>query len=129
MLIQAYLKSLPCRLEFAENGQVALTLMKAAPYDLVLMDVQMPIVDGYSAVRAIRQWEHERGLPAARIVALTASALGDAERRSLDAGCDAHLTKPIKKTALREAIDKFASMPTVPQSAAPAVAPGSLLGG
>jgi signal transduction histidine kinase/ActR/RegA family two-component response regulator len=127
MLIQAYLKHLPCRLDFAENGQIAIALMKAAPYDLVLMDVQMPLVDGYTAVRAIRQWEREQGLAAARIVALTASALGDAERRSLDAGCDAHLTKPIKKTALHDAIRKFAGMPREPRPKEATVWTGSLL--
>ncbi|MGH7878997.1 MAG: ATP-binding protein, partial [Candidatus Binataceae bacterium] len=129
LLIEAYLKNLSCQLEFAENGQIAIDLMKAAPYDLVLMDVQMPIVDGYTAVRTIRQWERERGLAAVRIVALTASALGDAERRSLEAGCDAHLTKPIKKAALHEAIRKFTGPPRGSRRVGAAVATGSHLGG
>src|SRR5579863_1469863 len=130
MLIQAYLKNIPCRLDFAENGQIAIDLVKAAPYDLVLMDVQMPVVDGYTAVRAIRQWERERGLPAGRILALTASALGDAEHRSLAAGCDAHLTKPIKKTALHEAIRKFVAAPgAAARPTAAAVAADSPPGG
>jgi CheY-like chemotaxis protein len=83
--------------------------MKAEPYDLVLMDIQMPVVDGYKATRAIRQWEREQRLVPASIIALTASALGDAARRSLEAGCDAHLTKPVKKASLIETIREFAS--------------------
>ncbi|MGH7838023.1 MAG: hypothetical protein ACREQC_09420, partial [Candidatus Binataceae bacterium] len=69
------------------------------------------------------------GLAAVRIVALTASALGDAERRSLEAGCDAHLTKPIKKAALHEAIRKFTGPPRGSRRVGAAVATGSHLGG
>jgi CheY-like chemotaxis protein len=109
MLIEAYLRQQPYQLDFAENGQIAIDRMKAEPYDLVLMDIQMPVVDGYKATRAIRQWEREQRLVPATIIALTASALGDAARRSLEAGCDAHLTKPVKKASLIETIREFAS--------------------
>jgi CheY-like chemotaxis protein len=74
------------------------------PYDLILMDIQMPEVDGYDATRAIRRWEHNHALPRTPILALTASALGDAVQRTREAGCDAHVTKPVKKTTLLQAI-------------------------
>ena len=111
MLVQAYLKQQPYQLDFAENGQVAIDSVKTKPYDLVLMDIQMPVVDGYEAVRAIRQWESEQHLRPTRIIALTASAIGDAARRSLEVGCDAHLTKPVKKRTLLETVREIAGAP------------------
>jgi CheY-like chemotaxis protein len=113
MLVQAYLKPQPFQLDFAENGQIAIDRAKVEPYDLILMDIQMPVVDGYDAVRAIRQWEREQHLSPVRIVALTASALGDAARRSLEVGCDAHLSKPVKKTTLIETILELTSEPNI----------------
>jgi two-component system sensor histidine kinase/response regulator len=78
-LIKAYLKKLPYRIEIAENGQVAIEKFKATRPDLVLMDVQMPEIDGLAATRAIRQWESEQGLSATPIIALTACARGGLE--------------------------------------------------
>jgi CheY-like chemotaxis protein len=74
--------------------------------DLVLMDLLMPVMDGLEATRAIRQWEantHARPRP---ILALTAHATGEGTGGSLDAGCSEHLTKPIKKATLLEAISR-----------------------
>jgi CheY-like chemotaxis protein len=84
-LIQAYLKKLPYRIEIAENGHVAIEKFKAIRPDLVLMDVQMPEIDGLAATRAIRQWESEQGLSPTPIIALTASALAEDVKRSLAA--------------------------------------------
>ncbi len=109
-LIQAYFKKLPYQVELAENGRIAIDKFKASPPDLVLMDVQMPEVDGLAATRVIRQWEAERGLPPTPIVALTASVLEDDVKRSLAAGCDAHVSKPVKKPALLAAIRKAMAM-------------------
>nr|CRH05602.1 putative hybrid histidine kinase with PAS sensor domain and response regulator receiver domain [Candidatus Magnetococcus massalia] len=109
-LIQAFLKSKRYRLTLARNGQEAVDLVTcqgATPFDLVLMDVQMPEMDGYSATRMIRDWEHEEGRTLLPIVALTAHALSDHRQMSLEAGCTGHLTKPIKKKQLVEAIDSF----------------------
>jgi CheY-like chemotaxis protein len=107
-LIQAYLKKSPCELDMAENGQMAVQMFTAGRYDLVLMDMQMPVMDGYSATAAIRDWERTQGVAPTPIVALTAHALsGDAEK-SLQAGCTAHVTKPIKKLKLIETICQFA---------------------
>jgi CheY-like chemotaxis protein len=103
-LIQAYVKNLPYVLDPAENGQIALTKFIQGSYDLVLMDVHMPVMDGYTAVRKIRLWETEQGRNSTPIAALTASALQEDARRSAEAGCTAHLNKPIKKALLLSAI-------------------------
>ena len=98
MLIQAYLKKTPHQLTMAENGAIALEQFKQHPYDVVFMDVQMPVMDGYTATRLIRAWECEQShQPPTPIIALTANALKEDEQRSLDAGCTGHLTKPIRK--------------------------------
>ncbi len=104
MLIRAYLKKTPYSLDEAENGKVALDRFIRGKYDVVLMDIQMPILDGYSAVRMIREWEHGHRHKRTPIIALTASALDDAVRRAHDAGCDMHVSKPVKKATLLEAI-------------------------
>ena len=109
-LIQAYLKKLPYQIDVAENGRVAIEKFKASRPDLVLMDVQMPEVDGLSATRAIRQWESEHGLSPTPIIAITASALEDDVIRSLAAGCDEHVSKPVKKPVLLAAIRKALAM-------------------
>jgi CheY-like chemotaxis protein len=112
LLIQAYLKQTPHRLDIAENGEIACGKFKVGRYNLVLMDMQMPVLDGYDATRAIREWERANHRPPTPILALTAHALqGDAEK-SLKAGCTAHLTKPIKKTALFAAISEHARVAT-----------------
>jgi len=70
----------------------------------------MPEVDGLAATRAIRQWEGEQGLAPTPIVALTASALDDDVKRSLAAGCDQHVSKPVKKPVLLAAIRAAVAM-------------------
>jgi PAS domain S-box-containing protein len=109
-LIQAYLKRLPYQIDIAENGRVAIEKFKASRPDLVLMDVQMPEVDGLAATRAIRQWENEHGLSPTPIIAITASVLEDDVNRSLAAGCDEHVSKPVKKPVLLAAIRKALAM-------------------
>ena len=104
MLIRAYLKKTPYVITEAENGQEAVEAVKQARFDLVLMDVQMPVMDGYAATRAIRDWERAQGRAPMTVLALTANAVKEDVERSLAAGCDAHLTKPIKKRVLLEAL-------------------------
>ena len=104
MLIEAYLKKAPYTIDHAEDGSVAVEKVKVNHYDLVLMDIQMPVMDGYTAVRTIREWERARGAARVPIIALTASALDEAVQRSLEAGCDAHVSKPVRKATLFEAI-------------------------
>jgi len=107
LLIQAYLKKTPYSLDIAENGAIAVEKFKSGKYDLVLMDMQMPVLDGYDATSAIRKWESEKKTKTTPIIALTAHATKEEKQKSLDAGCTAHLTKPIKKAKLMETIYKY----------------------
>jgi signal transduction histidine kinase/CheY-like chemotaxis protein len=102
LLIRAYLKPEPYEIDEAENGAVAVDKFKRAHYDLVLMDMQMPVLDGYAATRAIRDWEREHDYPPVPIIALTAYAVREDVDKSLAAGCTAHMTKPIRKAVLLE---------------------------
>lgn len=100
LLIQAYLKKLPYTINTAENGQEAVVLFKSGQYDIVFMDMQMPVMDGYTATRIIREWEMLNRRSATPIIALTAYALKEDAAQSMAAGCDAHVAKPVKKGIL-----------------------------
>ncbi len=105
ILIRAFLKKTPYRLDEVENGRQAIdAFIAAGDYDLVLMDIQMPEVDGYAATRAIRTWESEHNRAHTPIIALTASVFSEAVRLTHAAGCDAHVGKPINKATLLRAI-------------------------
>jgi len=97
LLFRAFLKTLPCSLEIAENGAVGVEKFSAGNFDLVIMDLQMPVMDGYTATRTIRQWEKDQGRNPTPIVALTANAIAETTEKSLEAGCTAHETKPIQR--------------------------------
>ncbi len=104
-LIRAFLKKTPYHLDEVADGREAIDgFIAAGDYDLVLMDIQMPEVDGYAATRAIRQWEREHHHARTPIIALTASVFGEAVRMTRAAGCDAHVGKPINKATLLRAI-------------------------
>ncbi|MDP2383026.1 MAG: response regulator [Nitrospirota bacterium] len=104
VLVRSYLKQTPYRLDIADHGAIAFDLFKNGHYDLILMDIQMPVMDGYDATKAIRAWEREHDLPPTQIIALTALALKEDGIKILDAGCNAHMTKPIKKHTLLEVL-------------------------
>ncbi|MEX2525166.1 MAG: response regulator [Gammaproteobacteria bacterium] len=109
LLIKAYLKKLPYNLDEAENGEQAVQKFRDSEYDIVLMDVQMPVMDGREATRNIRAWESETGKKPTPIIALTAHAIQEEIDECLRAGCDAHLGKPVKKAVLIEAIRQATS--------------------
>ena len=110
-VVMLFLKHQAVAMTVAENGLEAVNAFKAGEFDLVLMDMQMPVMDGYAATGAIRQWERERHRPPTPIVALTANAFPEEIEKSLHAGCTAHLTKPIKKKTLLEAVRTYAHHP------------------
>ena len=107
VLILSHLKKYPFSVDTAVNGEEALVKFKAGKYDLLLMDMQMPVLDGYAATAAIRQFEKERGLAPSKIISFTASVTEEAIERAARAGCDAHLSKPVKKAALLEMLKKY----------------------
>ena len=104
----AYLQDTPYRVDIAENGAVACEKFTTGHYDLVLMDRQMPVMDGLTATRAIREWEQANHRPPTPIIALTASALKGDQEKCVAAGCTAYLTKPIKQEVLLQAIKEHA---------------------
>jgi PAS domain S-box-containing protein len=108
-LVRSYLKGSGCTIETADNGQEAVDKFTAGRFDLVLMDIQMPVMDGYEATRRMRAWEAGQGAPPTPILALTAYALKDEEEKCLLAGCTAHLAKPIRQAALLAGIRKYAA--------------------
>lgn len=110
-VIRAYLKNTECSLDVADNGEAAVEKCKAVAYDLVLMDMQMPVMDGLTATRLIRSWESENGRLPTPIVALTAHALTGETEKSFGAGCDAHITKPIQKEVLLQTIRRHSRTP------------------
>jgi signal transduction histidine kinase/DNA-binding response OmpR family regulator len=109
LLIKAYLKKLPYQLDEAENGQLAVDKFKQSDYDIVLMDVQMPVMDGHQATRLIRAWEAQTARAATPIISLTAHAIKEEIDKCLAAGCDTHLSKPVKKATLVETIQTYTS--------------------
>jgi PAS domain S-box-containing protein len=106
ILTKAYLEDCGFELDFAENGQIAVERAISWNPHVVLMDLQMPVMDGLQATRAIRQWEAETDAHRMPILALTAHAAEEEIKRSLEAGCTEHLTKPIKRATLLEAISR-----------------------
>ncbi|MBF0587594.1 MAG: response regulator, partial [Magnetococcales bacterium] len=105
LLIQAFLTHSPHTITMAVNGAEALEMARLEPFDIILMDIQMPVMDGYTATRAIRAWESENGRqPPAIIIALTAHAMREHVVAALEAGCDRHMSKPVRKAKLLAAL-------------------------
>lgn len=107
LIIEQYLKKSDYDFNLASNGELAVSLFSENTYDLVLMDMQMPIMDGYTATAKIRALEQTRKLTPVPIIALTAHAMAEDRQKCLDAGCDDYLAKPIRKAALLGALEKF----------------------
>jgi len=110
----AYLRDTPYQVEIAENGAIAFEKFTTGEYDLVLMDRQMPVMDGLTATRAIREWELAIHRPPTPIIALTASALKGDQEKFVAAGCTAYLTKPIKQDVLLQAIKEHSMGASAP---------------
>ncbi|MFG6415984.1 CHASE2 domain-containing protein [Roseateles sp. DC23W] len=110
LVIEGMLAPLGHRIERAHDGAEALAMLRAQDFDLVLMDMLMPELDGLSATRQWRAIEAAEGRSRTPIVALTANASDDDARQSLQAGCDAHLTKPIGLPELLQALARHARL-------------------
>ncbi len=106
-LVRMYLEHSRSILDICENGRIAVDKFRSGSYDIVLMDMQMPVMDGFAASRAIRSWEAERGLKATPVIAVTGLGASDELQASLKAGCTAHLAKPIGKEALIRTISSY----------------------
>ncbi len=100
---QDILELMDFTVEVAENGNEALELFKTNEYDAILMDIQMPELDGYDATRAIRKLENGKHIP---IIALTANALSGDREKCLEAGMDDYISKPIEAVRLEEILKK-----------------------
>ncbi|MQX53068.1 hybrid sensor histidine kinase/response regulator [Alcanivorax sediminis] len=106
-VIRGMLGKLGLKADIASDGQEALALAEKNRYDLILMDCEMPEMDGFEATRRIRQHEQRHALPSTPIVALTAHILKEHKDRSFAAGMNDHLPKPVELNVLRETILRF----------------------
>lgn len=106
-LLRLLLKKKSITLHEACNGCEALDMFEQNEYVLILMDIQMPIMDGYTATRLIRDVEQRTGREKTPIVALTAHAYEADVRASMEAGCDDHIAKPFKKEALFRCLARY----------------------
>lgn len=102
ILITSILKRAGLTSNCVDNGQLALDALKTEPYDLIIMDKQMPVLDGISATKIIRT--SGNNIP---IIALTADAFEEDRQTSIDAGCNAYVTKPINRNLLLTTIEKL----------------------
>lgn len=103
-VIMIMLRRLGWESEFAENGRELLDLVRNKDFDLIFMDVQMPIMDGLEAARRLRAGDAGDGVKDVKIIALTANALIGDEARCLESGMNAYMTKPLKLSTLKQAI-------------------------
>lgn len=104
LLVEIYLEKTKAHVTTAEDGQQAVKAAAQKNFDVILMDMQMPVMDGYTATAKIRENEKNENRPRSKIIALTAYALKEEVERSYKAGCDTHLTKPIKRSRLFQTI-------------------------
>jgi CheY-like chemotaxis protein len=111
-LFKAYLNGQPHIVSRALNGAEAVELATAQAFDLVFMDIRMPVMDGYDATRLIREWETGKDRPRLPIVVLSAEDLRMQRRQGALVGCSGHLSKPLRKQELLEAIRVYSKPPS-----------------
>jgi signal transduction histidine kinase/DNA-binding response OmpR family regulator len=109
VLIEQYLRDQPVQLRHASDGQQAWDAVRQGErFDLILMDIDMPGMDGHTAAREIRKFQQSQATGLTPIVALSADAMQEAVRASLKAGCVAHVAKPVDRATLLKTIRRFA---------------------
>ncbi|MGH8183423.1 MAG: ATP-binding protein [Rhodanobacteraceae bacterium] len=118
---QKLLERLGLSVDVAENGEVALDKVGQHAYAMVLMDCQMPVLDGYSATRRLREIENEQGKLRLPVIAMTAHAMSGDRERCLQAGMDDYLSKPLDRQLLEQTLARW--MQQSPQAVAVAASP------
>lgn len=119
-LIETFLNDMGAEVCAVSSGAAALEAIQRQHFDLVFMDIQMPVMDGRQTTLAIRQWENTRDTPPLPIVALTAHALTSEKRTLLQKGLDDYLTKPINEQQLAKTVLKWTGRALNPQATATA---------
>jgi CheY-like chemotaxis protein len=109
LVVTRQLQRFGCQVDTAQNGKEALASWQREAYDLILMDCQMPEMDGFTAVRQIRRSEQDQSLSPTFIIALTANAMVGDREACVQAGMDDYLSKPLSMEALREALERIPS--------------------
>ncbi len=110
-VVSLILEAIGAELTSVENGEEAVAMAERGDFDVILMDVKMPVMDGLTAIRAIREWERLGERPRTPILALTANAMADDALASEAAGADGHLTKPIAAETLIAAVQGMRRAP------------------
>ncbi|TAN08849.1 MAG: response regulator [Rhodanobacteraceae bacterium] len=117
---QKLMERLGLTVDVADNGETALDMLGKRAYAMVLMDCQMPILDGYSATRRLREIESEHGQPRMPVIAMTAHAMSGDRERCLQAGMDDYLSKPLDRHLLEETLSRWMQQsPHAAEAAAP----------
>jgi two-component system, sensor histidine kinase and response regulator len=111
-LFKAFLRGQPHTVERAANGEEAVDLAANGAFDLVFMDICMPLMDGYAATKRIRELETGKDRARTPIVVLSAEDLRAQRRQGALVGCSGHLSKPLRKHELLEAIRTYSMRPT-----------------
>jgi CheY-like chemotaxis protein/HPt (histidine-containing phosphotransfer) domain-containing protein len=111
LLLRTYLRKTAHEVAIAVNGASALEQLKAGSFDLVFMDMQMPVMDGYEAVPAFRKWENEQKRKPIPIIALTAYDQDEEREKTRAIGCTMHLSKPVSQAAIMNCLKEHISEP------------------
>lgn len=104
ILVQRILTAEGYDVIFAENGREALSLVDTTKFNLILMDINLPDIDGYTLTAQLREMHQIKDIP---IIALTANVMKGDRERSLEAGCDGYIQKPVDVDALPQQIEKY----------------------
>ncbi|HJR10012.1 MAG TPA: ATP-binding protein [Rhodanobacteraceae bacterium] len=120
---QKLLERLGLTVDVADNGEIALEKLRGQAYAMVLMDCQMPVLDGYSATRRLREIESEQGKQRMPVIAMTAHAMSGDRERCLQAGMDDYLSKPLDRQLLEQTLARW--MQQSPHAAAAPAAPAA----
>jgi CheY-like chemotaxis protein len=117
LVLKTIMQSFGVEITMVDNGRQAVEAWLAEPYDLILMDIQMPEMDGIAATRAIRAAEAEMGRPRTPIIAVSANAMTHQVKDYLAAGMDGHVAKPIELSKLHAAIEAALSQSAATKAA------------